>query len=153
MNMRAFTLFQVLSVCIVAAWAHADGNVSQTFAIRRESEVEYRERLLRMMAKSNFQGKPIAEFLPSAAIKEVFVPYEALNKSTMDLSDHAIRALFDKCQFISEREFRDFHLAPWKTLIVTTVNGDKTRIAFMLGATLGTVHFEDIGLIPFKCVE
>jgi hypothetical protein len=68
----------VLVLCMVAvsigvSGSHA-GQASERFAIRRETESQARERLMRAVSKSNLQGQPISVAIPPASIREVLVP-------------------------------------------------------------------------------
>ena len=147
----------VLVLCIVAvsvgvSGSHA-GQASERFAIRRETASQARERLMRADSKSNLQGQPISVAIPPASIREVFVPYNSLNRSDMQLSDDAVRALFNTCRFISYDEFHSNSLAPWKTLVITTNRNEQLPMELMLGATLGTVTFDIVGEWAFKCAK
>lgn len=138
---------RLLLLCIVSVQAQ------EPFTIRRESGIQRSERVNRALARPNLQGQPIGVAIPPSSIKEVFIPFSSINPSDMELSDDAVRALFRQCTFISDNELHRNHLAPWKTLVITTVSNETIPMHLFLGATLGTVTFDIAGEVAFKCVR
>jgi len=144
-------------LCVVALSAGVGGSharqASERFEIRRETESQARDRMMRALSQSNLLGRPISVGIRPDSIEEVFVPYGSFNRSDMELSDDAIRALFSTCTFISDDELHRNSLAPWKTLVIATDGNDRLPMELFLGGTLGTVTFDTVGEVAFKCAR
>jgi hypothetical protein len=130
----------------------------QSFAIRRETEDQYKVREARILSRSNRVGKRIGEVISPAAIDEIFIPlvldHTGGRRFVEQLSDEGVRAFFEKCIFISDNELNSYSLAVGQTAIaIKTKKEEKMYVHFMYGADLGRVIFEDMPPGSFKCEE
>jgi len=146
-------LFHVLSfgqVIDSTKFSHEEINLT----IIRETEEQSKLKLLELLTnksevrsvpekkevkdKSTFD-KPITDLIPVSKIKSVFVPYI----NSIILSDKEILTLLTHSNLTSQEKMHDFHIAPWITLNLTTINNEIVYIELMMDRNRGFLILND----------
>lgn len=94
-------------------------------------------------------GKLITGLIPLSKIKSVFIPY--LKSDSTYLSEKEIKTLLTESRLISRDKMYDYHLAPWITLEITTINNEKAYLELMMNKEKGFLILEDgqtFGFVP-----
>ncbi|MDO8549715.1 MAG: hypothetical protein Q7S39_06145 [Ignavibacteria bacterium] len=151
-----FLLFSVLSfgqVIDSTKFSHEEVKLN----IIRETEEQSKKRLLQLLSNNDSNSdsipgkkelkdkdmfdKPITDLVPVNKIKTVFVPY--IKSDSIILSDEDILSLLTYSKLISPEKMHHFHMAPWITLKINTIEDETMYLELMMDRKIGFLILND----------